>query len=89
MEEEYLFHPERKWRFDFAIPSMKIAIEYEGIFNGGNLWGKTGHSTIDGIMRDIEKHNEALFLGWRIIRVHARSYLETTRYLDKLKAAIG
>ena len=32
-EQEYKFHPERKWRFDFAIPSNMIAIEYEGLMS--------------------------------------------------------
>ena len=27
MEIEYAFHPARKWRFDFAIPSLKIAAD--------------------------------------------------------------
>jgi len=29
-EQEYRFHSDRAWRFDFAIPEMKIAIEVEG-----------------------------------------------------------
>lgn len=24
---EYQFHPKRKWRFDFAVPSIRCAIE--------------------------------------------------------------
>jgi len=28
---EYKFHKRRKWRFDYAWPEYKIAIEYEGI----------------------------------------------------------
>ena len=27
--EEHRFHPKRKWRFDYAIPEKKIAIEVE------------------------------------------------------------
>ena len=27
---EFRFHPERKWRFDFAWPEHKIAVEQEG-----------------------------------------------------------
>lgn len=31
---EYRFHPSRDWRFDFAIPSRRVAIEVEsGAFN--------------------------------------------------------
>jgi len=27
---EYKFHPDRRWRFDFAWPDIKLAIEIEG-----------------------------------------------------------
>ena len=33
---EYRFHSGRDWRFDFAIPSRRVAVEVEGgAFNGG------------------------------------------------------
>ena len=41
--KELKFHPSRKWRFDFAIESLKIAIEYEGIMSE-----KSRHTTITG-----------------------------------------
>lgn len=28
---ELIFHPTRKFRFDWAIPDLKVAIEFEGI----------------------------------------------------------
>ncbi len=31
MDKEYRFHPDRKWRFDFALPDKMIGIEYEGL----------------------------------------------------------
>jgi hypothetical protein len=27
---EYRFHPQRRWRFDWYIPSIKVAVEIEG-----------------------------------------------------------
>lgn len=63
--QEYTFHHERKWRFDYAIPNLKIAIEQEG---GIWLKGKSGHSSGKGISRDMEKYNEANLLGWIVIR---------------------
>lgn len=64
--EEHKFHPKRKWRFDYAIVEDKIAIEVEG-----GIWRKGGgaHSRPTNIVRDIEKYNEAVRLGWRLIRV--------------------
>ncbi len=63
---EYRFHKERKWRFDFAHPCYKVAIELEGfVYQTGR-----GHSSVSGILKNIEKYNEAVFLGWRVIRLH-------------------
>ncbi len=56
---EHRFDTERKWRFDFAWPVMKIAIEVEG-----------GVHRIKGRFKgDIEKYNEAMLQGWSVIRV--------------------
>lgn len=60
---ELKFSPVRKWRFDWAIPELKIAIEYEGIFSP-----KSGHTTLGGYMKNLEKYNAATVLGWRILR---------------------
>lgn len=63
---ELQFHHERKWRFDYAIPDHKIAIEVEG-----GIWMKGGgaHSRPKNILRDMTKYNEATALGWKLIRV--------------------
>lgn len=60
---EYRFHPVRKWRFDFAIPSRMIAIECEG-----GLWTGGRHNTGAGMIADMEKYNEAARLGWFVFR---------------------
>ena len=64
-ESEFRFHPERKWRFDFAYVEQKIAIEIEGALYVKNK----GHNSVTGILRDIEKYNEAAILGWKLIRI--------------------
>mgnify|MGYP000897577193 CR=1 FL=1 len=62
-QREYKFHPIRKWRFDFAIPSLKIAIEFEGgIFING------GHNRGIVFAANCEKYNEAQILGWKVFR---------------------
>ncbi len=63
-EREYRFHPSRKWRFDFAAPRLLIAVEIEG----GIFGKKSAHNTGTGILRDMEKSNEAQRLGWRVFR---------------------
>jgi len=61
---EYRFHPVRKWRFDFALPNQKVAIEFEGgIFIPG-----TGHNRGIHYHQNCEKYNEALLLGWKVLR---------------------
>ncbi len=64
-EAEYQFHPTRKWRFDYAWPEIKLALEEDG-----GIWRKGGgaHSHPSNIERDIEKGNAAALLGWRILR---------------------
>lgn len=82
LEEEYTFHPERKWRFDWAIPALKIAIEYEGgIFMAE---GNKGHGSVGGILRDIEKYNEATVLGWRVIRVSPKDYKSVIQLINRM-----
>ena len=60
---EYRFHAERRWRFDYAWPSHKIAIEQEG---GVFVQGR--HSRGAGMVKDMEKYNNAALLGWRVFR---------------------
>lgn len=67
--EEHRFHPDRKWRFDFAILEHRIAIEYEGIHSG-----KSRHTTRGGYAGDVEKYREAAKLGWTVLRYTARDY---------------
>lgn len=60
---EYKFHPDRKWRFDYAWVDKKIALEIEG-----GIWKKGRHVRGKGYENDCEKYSEAAVLGWRIIR---------------------
>jgi len=62
---EYRFHPTRKWRFDGAIPSVKVAVEVEGMPGRS---GKSRHMTYGGFQRDMEKYNVAEGMGWHVIR---------------------
>lgn len=69
MQMEQRFHGERKWRFDYSIPSLMIAIEYEGLMSE-----KSRHTTISGFTGDSEKYNAAQALRWKILRYTAVNY---------------
>lgn len=82
---EHRFHPQRLWRFDWAIPSVKLAIEYQGMaaFIGKN--GASGHSSIKGLTNDAEKFNQAHAHGWRVLCFTALHFRDTERKKHKLK----
>lgn len=76
--KEHFFHPERKWRFDFALPDQKIGIEYEGINSN-----KSRHTTLVGFTGDTEKYNAAQALGWKVIRFTAKNYKKVLSEVEK------
>ena len=61
--KEFKFHTERRWRFDYAIPQYKIALEVEG-----GVWTQGRHTRPQGFLGDMEKYNNAALLGWRVFR---------------------
>jgi hypothetical protein len=60
---EYRFHPQRRWRFDFAWPSRLVALEIDG-----GKWTRGRHQRPQGSQKDMEKLNNAILMGWRVIR---------------------
>ena len=61
---EAMFHPSRKWRFDFSWPDAMLAVEVDG-----GTWAGGRHSRGGGYTEDCVKYAEALCLGWRVLRV--------------------
>jgi very-short-patch-repair endonuclease len=64
---EFRFHPSRRWRFDFAWPHLKVAVEVDG---GIYCCGRHVHGS--GFERDAEKGNAAVLAGWRILHFTPR-----------------
>lgn len=64
MVREHRFHPKRRWKFDFAWPAQRVALETEG-----GVWTGGRHTTGTGFIADAEKYNTATVLGWRVFRV--------------------
>lgn len=67
---EHLFVADRRWRFDYAWPDAKIALEVEG-----GVWSGGRHTSAKGFVGDMAKYNRAAVLGWRVLRVQPKDLL--------------
>ncbi len=64
-EEEFKFHPTRRWRIDLCWPDQKLALEIEG----GTYMAKGGHrGSITGYVKDVEKYNALSIKGFSLLR---------------------
>lgn len=61
-EREYRFHPTRLWRFDYAWPDLRLAVELDGF----------GHHKLSRYWGDVDKFNAAALLGWWVIHVTSK-----------------
>ncbi len=58
-QREFKFHPNRDWRFDYAWPDRKIAVEVQGM----------PHRIRERFLSDVEKLAMAQIYGWRVLLV--------------------
>ena len=58
---EYPFALPRRFRFDFAWPDERVAVEIHGA-----TYAQGRHTRGSGFERDCEKRNLATHLGWRL-----------------------
>ena len=77
LHSEYYFHPERRWRFDYCIKDLMIAIEYNGIMSE-----KSRHTTITGYSGDMKKLNAAMGLGYTVFQFTPLNYNDLTTTLN-------
>jgi hypothetical protein len=85
-EAEFRFHPQRKWRFDWAwpdLPSGPLALECEG-----GVWSKGRHLRGKGFLADVEKYNQAVIMGWRLLRCTPAD-VESGAVFELLKRAMA
>ena len=81
-KREFRFSKERKWRFDFAFPKCNppCAVEIDSASHK-IYW--------NSYSRDVEKMNEALFLGWQVFRVTGQMIKkDDIEFLERLKSYI-
>lgn len=81
-QAEVRFHPQRRWRLDFAWPQYRLAVEVEG---GAFVAGR--HVRGAAFEADCEKANEALLAGWRVLRVTPRQ-IEDGRAVEWIRRAL-
>lgn len=58
---EYVAIPRRRFRWDYAWPTLKILVEIQG---GVFLRGRSGHTSAAGVRRDATKNNLAVLYGY-------------------------
>lgn len=79
---ELSFAPPRRWRFDFAWPERKVAVEVDG-----GVWTQGRHTRGGGFVKDMEKLNRAATLGWTVLRFPPDQIRNGTA-LEELRAVL-
>ena len=74
---EFVFHPKRLWRIDFAWPERKLAVEIDS----------SVHRIKARFASDIEKHNALNMAGWTLLRYTARMVKAGTA-IEDVEAAL-
>lgn len=88
---QYKFHAKRRWAFDFAwtdldphfnaIPGVAVEVD-------GGTWSGGRHTRGAGYEKDCEKLNEAVCLGWRVIRVTG-AHIKSGKAIEWIQRALG
>jgi len=82
-EQEYKFHPKRKWRADFHITGTKILIEVEG-----GVWSGGRHTRGKGYIADMEKYNSAQELGYSVYR-YSTEQVKSGKAIEEIRRLKG
>ena len=69
--DDWKFHEDRDWEFDYSHLEAKVAIEIEGGVWVGWSKGEGGgrHNNPVSFEKDTEKYLEATLLGWVVVRL--------------------
>lgn len=83
VKPEHKFHPKRRWRIDYYLPTLRIGIEIEG-----GVWTGGRHTHPAGFTKDMEKYNTAALMGiaiYRLTATDARSPLKARAHVARIK----
>lgn len=82
----------RQWRFDFAWPDFRLAVELHGLIvirgSAGEGIVRGGHGTVSGIIRDMDKANAAILLGWSVLTFSQSHVINSTAAIDMTQRAL-
>lgn len=82
-EQEFKFHPTRKWRADFHLKGKKVLVEVEG-----GIWSNGRHTRGKGYLGDLEKYNEATMMGYQVIRFSTEQ-VKSGKAIEQILKLIG
>ena len=82
-EQEFKFHPTRKWRADFHLKDRKILVEVEG-----GIWSNGRHTRGKGYLGDLEKYNEATMMGYQVIRFSTEQ-VKSGKAIEQIEKMVG
>ena len=73
---------DRRFKFDYYIPGLKLGIEYEGIMVEKEE--VSDHTSRVGYTSNCEKYNLAQILGYKVLRYTVLNYKDLGRDLQEL-----
>ena len=82
-EQEFEFHPTRKWRADFHLKDKKILVEVEG-----GIWSNGRHTRGKGYLGDLEKYNAATMMGYQVIRFSTEQ-VKSGKAIEQIEKMVG
>ncbi len=82
-KREFRFWEGRRFRFDFFFESHMLAVEVEG-----GTWVHGRHSRGAGFAKDCIKYNEAVILGFKVLRFPSEQ-VKSGEAIATIKRAIG
>lgn len=82
-EQEFRFHPKRKWKADFHLIGKKILIEVEG-----GIWSGGRHTRGKGYIGDMEKYNSATMMGYQVIRFSTEQ-VKSGSAIEQIEKMVG
>lgn len=85
-EAEFYFAKDdgRRWRFDFAWPRHKVAVELEG-----GIWTGGGHTRGSIFNTNCDKYNQAALCGWLVLRYTTNHLRQSPmQMVEQIRAAL-